>query len=159
MNHAASSTDKLVSPALRNTQKPRRISSRRGAAVIDSDWLRHVVIIGRVSVHLSRVPRKILTGKGTTSSLPEPSRTLELVQLTATNPCSTVEERRFQRRVKRSWRNQALAPVVFHPTGTPDSPTKTHTLPHPAPTARARDSTGRTRNASHNPPRLESDDS
>src|ERR1035438_5822675 len=44
-------------------------------------------------------------------------------------------------------------------TGTPTPPTKMHTPPHPEPTSRARDSIARTRNVSHNPPRLESDDS
>jgi len=64
-----------------------------------------------------------------------------------------------QRRVKRFWRNRALAPVALHPTGTLNSLTKTHTLPHLAPTVREPDSYGHTRDASRNPPRLESGDS
>jgi hypothetical protein len=34
----------------------------------------------------------------------------------ATAACTTVEERRFQRRVKRFWGTWALAPVVLHLT-------------------------------------------
>jgi len=78
---------------------------------------------------------------------------------TVTNLCSTVEERRFQRRVKRSWRSWALAPVALHPAETLNSPTKTDTLPHPSPTAPEPDSCGHIRDASQNPPHHESDDS
>jgi hypothetical protein len=101
---------------------------------------------------------------------------------TATNSSSTVEERRLSaassaanvtglqppwtffdspphHRVKHSLRNRASAPAAFHPAETQDSPTKTHTPPHPAPTVPEQDSNGRTRNVSDNPRNPESDDS
>ena len=65
----------------------------------------------------------------------------------------------LQRRVKRSWRIGALAPVALRPAGMRNSPTKTHTPPHPSPTAPELDSCGRTLYACQNPPHHESDDS
>ncbi len=45
MNHAAHRTNELVGAALRNAQNPRSVSNRGRPAVVDSDWVRHGLII------------------------------------------------------------------------------------------------------------------
>jgi hypothetical protein len=63
----------------------------------------------------------------------QPEENSKILWKTEAEDSEPVEEPRFQRRVKRPWRNEALAPVGLHPAGTLNSPTKTHTLPRSSP--------------------------
>jgi hypothetical protein len=154
VNHAAHGTNEFVGTALRNAQKPRRVSNCRRPAVVDSDWVRHELIIC-----LRGRPRKqafVPTIRGPWFSPVEtPDRWGSLVSGVETKggpaPCSDVEERPFRAALRVLLKNWALAPVEAGRAAWCMRQTSRDISLVALLALRARDSFGCTRDDSHNP--------